>query len=87
MKSIFALILVALSSTSYGAYSPNGGMKEYSFKYSLKGDSLEIRRPAQSYEDAFEAAAQQCFNYYKGSEKIGEQRGLDIIDVCANPRS
>lgn len=88
MKALItALIIATMSSTSFAWSSNSPSGKEYRFKYAMKGDSLEITRTGQSYEDAFEAAAQQCFNYYKGSKKVSEDRGLDIIDVCANPRS
>lgn len=87
MKTFIALFIFALSSTSWAWTSTTPVSKEYSFKYNLAGETLEIRRPAQSYEDAYQAAADQCFKHYKGRGKVSEDRGLDIIDVCANPRS
>ncbi|MNK08136.1 hypothetical protein D3C87_260640 [compost metagenome] len=87
MKAIITIAILAMSCTSFAWTSSEPTKKEYTFKYNLSGETLEIRRPAQSYEDAFEAAAQQCFRHYKGSGKVSEDRGLDIIDVCANPRS
>jgi hypothetical protein len=78
---------MALSCTSFAWVEKNPLQKEYVFKYNLSGQTLEIKKPAQSYEDAFDAAAQTCFNFYKGNKKLTEERGLDIIDTCANPRS
>lgn len=92
-KSILRISLAALtsafflSSTSFGWTATSPSTKEYTFKYQMKGKSLELKKVANSYEDAFESAAQQCFNFYKGSEKVSEDKGLDIIDTCANPRS
>ncbi len=87
MKKAILISLMFLSSVSQAWVEKNPQVKEYVFKYKLSGESLEIKRSAQSYEDAFKVAAQQCFTYYKGAGKVSEDRGLDIIDVCANPRS
>lgn len=87
MKNIITIALLAFSSTSFAWTSKGIPQKEYTFKYQLSGQTLEIKKAALSYEDAYDSAAQQCFNYYKGSGKLSEDRGLDIIDVCANPRS
>lgn len=88
MKALITALVIAIFSSTSFAWSANSPTsKEYRFKYAMKGDTLEISRTGQSYEDAFQDAAQQCFNYYKGTKKVSESRGLDIIDVCANPRS
>lgn len=87
MKTLITIALLAFSCTSFAWSSKGTPDKEYTFKYKLSGQTLEIKRSAASYEDAYEGAAQQCFNFYKGAGKVSEDRGLDIIDVCANPRS
>lgn len=61
--------------------------QEFRFKFNFKGQSYEVRQKSQSYEDAFEKAAKACFSYYKAGQKLNEEKGLDIIDICANPRS
>lgn len=86
MKSIITIILlVSFQAQAWKSTDPS--KKDYVFKYKMAGNSLEIKRSAPSYEDAFEGAAQECFKYYKGQGRVSEDRGLDIIDVCANPRS
>lgn len=87
MKTVLTIAILAFSCSSFAAISRDIASKEYTFKYQLSGQSLEIKRSAGSYEEAFDTAAQQCFKFYKGSGKVSEDRGLDIIDVCANPRS
>ncbi|MFP5519761.1 MAG: hypothetical protein ACLGGX_07650 [Bdellovibrionia bacterium] len=88
MKAITTLILALVVSTQAQAWIAKSPVeKEYSFKFRLQQETLEIRKKAASYEDAFETAAQECFNHFKNGEKLSEDRGLDIIDVCANPRS
>lgn len=87
MKALMTIAILAFSCSSFAWISKDGPSKEYTFKYKLSGQTLEIKKAAASYEDAFDQAAQQCFNFYKGKGSVSENRGLDIIDVCANPRS
>lgn len=88
MKKLLIVAAFMTMAQSAGAWiSTSPVNKEYTFKFQLKGQTLELKKSAVSYEDAFEAAAQQCFKFFKGEGKISEDRGLDIIDVCANPRS
>ncbi len=87
MKTFITIAILAFTCTSFAWTSKGTPSKDYVFKFQLAGQALEIRKPASTYEDAFEKAAQECFNFYKGSGKVTESRGLDIIDVCANPRS
>lgn len=65
--------------------------KAHRFIYRMKSpqnvEVFEFSSTAPSYEDAFEKAADACFKHFKNGKKLTEDRGLDIIDVCANPRS
>jgi hypothetical protein len=88
-KFIFASILTlttVFTSVSFGWIEKAPQEKSYSFKFKLKANSFEYSRTAPSYEVAFAAAAQACFTHYKGNRHLAEDEGLDIIDVCANPR-
>lgn len=87
MKAFITIAILAFSCSSFAWISKESSGKEYTFKYKLSGQTLEIKKSAPSYEDAFDQAAQQCFSYFKGQGRVSEDRGLDIIDVCANPRS
>lgn len=35
----------------------------------------------------FKSAAKQCFQKLTGGKYQGEEKGLDIIDICANPKA
>lgn len=65
--------------------------KAHKFVYRMKStqnvEVFEFSSTAPSYEDAFERAADACFKHFKNGKKLTEDSGLDIIDVCANPRS
>lgn len=87
MKNLIALMLVVCSTVPALAAKESG--KEFNFKFVYKGEKLAVSRAASSYEEAFVIAAQDCFNHYtetSGSQKVSEQMGLAVIDVCANPR-
>lgn len=88
MKQIIMILILAVSSTQALAWKETApAQKEYTFKFKLDQQSFEVKKAAPSYEDAFDFAAQQCFRHFKGEGRVSENRGLDIIDVCANPRS
>jgi hypothetical protein len=87
MKTVMAIAILAFSCSSFAWNSTEPTTKEYVFKYKLGGTSIDIKSKGASYEDAFASAADTCFKFYKGAGKISDDRGLDIIDVCANPRS
>ena len=92
MKQLILFAILAISSTQALAWKETAPAKrEYAFKFDpehkLGKETWLHKETANSYEDAFDSAAQQCFRHYKGEGKVTEDRGLDIIDICANPRS
>ncbi|MCX7977981.1 MAG: hypothetical protein N2578_03160 [Bdellovibrionaceae bacterium] len=80
MRYIFLFSLI-VSSISFGQES-----RDYTFKYELNGEKFAYSTRAGTWEDAYEKAADACFKNYRGRGKITEERALDIIDTCANPR-
>lgn len=86
MKKTLLLVILGYSCSSFGWLATSPKQSTYTFKFQYSGEVLEIRKPASSYEDAFDQAAQECFRHFKGAGRISEDKGLDIIDVCANPR-
>jgi hypothetical protein len=87
MKTLLTIAILAFSCSSFAWISKDAAAKEYTFKFNLKGSTYEVTHKGGSYEDAYQVAAQKCFTHYKDGKKVSEDRGLDIIDVCANPRS
>ncbi len=87
MRTLILGLILSISTSSFAWTSKDSDQKEYVFKYKLAMEQFEVRRPASSYQEAYEQAAQDCFNHFKGSGPINENRGMDIIDACANPRS
>lgn len=65
-------------------YRPIHGIKLP--EHAGKNPKLELRIRADSYEEAFKAASKECFRHFKNGQKLSENDGLSIIDVCANPR-
>lgn len=87
MKKLLVLIMLGMSFEASAWISSKPMDKAYTFHFSLKGETFDYKQSAGSYEEAFENAAKACFKHYKGGRRISEDRGLDIIDVCANPRT
>lgn len=61
--------------------------KVWSFKYKdLAQKPFQIKKEAASYEEAYKVAAHECFQQLTGGQYPGEEKGLNIIDICANPK-
>jgi len=52
--------------------------KMYTYK-DLNNKTFQVK------SDSFRLAARHCFQILTGGEYQGEEKGLDIIDRCANP--
>ncbi len=88
LTSSLMTLAMALTSTAAHAWAATTPMEKlYTFKFKLSKETYEYNQKSTSYEEAFEKAAQSCFNHYKDGKHLTENQGLDIIDVCANPRS
>lgn len=59
---------------------------EYNFAFTYQGGTLKYKTEQRTWEAAFKLAAQKCFDFYTEGSYPGEEKGLDIIDVCANPK-
>jgi hypothetical protein len=89
MKKILIAMVAILGfcSASHAWISTEPGAKVYSFRFKMNGETFEYTQKASSYDQAFERAAQTCFKHFKKGQRLNESTGLDIIDVCANPRT
>lgn len=85
MKTISTALIATFVSLSLQA-SPS---KPAEFKFvfnQAKQTSFTIKKTAPTKEAAFKLAAKDCFQKLTGGKYPGEDRGLDIIDICANPK-
>lgn len=85
MKLVSTAIMITFASLSLHA-SPT---KPAEFKFVFnqeKKTSFSITKSASTKEAAFKLAAKDCFQKLTGGKYPGEDRGLDIIDICANPK-
>tara|TARA_B110001454_G_C12723232_1_gene436010 strand:+ start:15120 stop:15371 length:252 start_codon:yes stop_codon:yes gene_type:complete len=74
------ILLVILSEVTLAS-------QKFDFKYSFDGEKLSISQEAPDYYAALTKAAKSCFTHFKSKAKSSHQKGIDLIDVCANPRS
>ncbi len=64
--------------------------RSYTFEYRDKS-SLKVTVEAESKCAAYKQSAKICFNVLTGGSATrpgkypGEEEGMDIIDICANP--
>lgn len=61
--------------------------KSYLFNYKdLSKKPFQIKKEATTYEEAYKSASKDCFQQLTQGKYPGEEKGLDIIDICANPK-
>lgn len=92
-KILCALVVISAAVPAL-AWSEHGqAEKDYFFKFTVKDargqvEQFETTQAALSYDDAFDAASIKCAKHFRAGEKhLSEDRKLDIVDGCANPRS
>lgn len=84
MKTALILLTLCMSAFSFAATTP--AEKSYKFTYRMDKQIFEVSKVAANKDIAFKLAAKDCFNQLTGGKYPGEERGLDIIDICANPK-
>ena len=60
--------------------------KSYKFVYHIDKQIFEVNKTAANKDTAFKLAAKECFQKLTNGKYPGEERGMDIIDICANPK-
>ncbi len=96
MKNTLLQILVIFFGLGVTSTSLAEG-NEFQFRFEMTvAKDLTTRQPIQNrfdyvtrastWESAFQIAAQACYRHFKNGQPLTEDQGLDIIDVCANPR-
>ncbi len=63
------------------------GSQTFAFKYSFDGEKLAVSQEAPDYNQALEKAAKSCFHHFKSKTKSNFDKGIELIDVCANPKN
>lgn len=61
--------------------------QKFDFKYTYEGEKLAVSQEAPDYYQALEKAAKSCFRHFKSKTKSNHQKGIELIDVCANPKA
>jgi hypothetical protein len=82
MKTIFFIAALMVGFNIFAATS--NSEKTYTFKFRTIKEP--ISKKASSEDQAFKLAAKDCFNQLTGGKYPGEEKGLNIIDICANPK-
>lgn len=72
---------------AYSAASPVHESQSFSFQFKApKSKAFFITQKAATKEQAYKLAATECFKKLTHNVYPGEEKGLEIIDICANPK-
>ena len=86
MKTISLIVITSIISLSAIASTEKPAEFKFVFKASSPKDAFIIKKSAPTKDIAFKLAAKDCYQKLTGGKYPGEERGLDIIDICANPK-
>lgn len=87
MKTLIFLSVLLATNLAFSATATLLAPKSYSFQFKApKSKPFSIAQTAISKEQAFKLAANECFKKLTGNKYPGEEKGLEIIDICANPK-
>ncbi|MBC7419297.1 MAG: hypothetical protein H7328_01095 [Bdellovibrio sp.] len=86
MKTITLTIALLVSTRAWSATETTVQPAPKTYSFAFKTIKEPIRAVASSKDEAFKLAAKVCFNQLTGGKYPGEEKGLDIIDICANPK-
>lgn len=73
---IFALLLCSTANA-----------QEFTFNFRFGKETFQIKQKGLDWYEASGKAAKKCFEHFTKGEYPGEDKGLRIIDTCANPDS
>lgn len=76
-KIFFAILIVPMLAHA----------KDFTFSYKLGSNTLQVKVKADTWEEAFSKSSGQCYRHFMDlKSKFSYDYGLDVIDVCANPK-
>lgn len=83
MKTSLFITVLFTGLMAIGAQGP----KSYSFQFKApKSKVFAITQTAVTKEEAYKLAAKECFKKLTNNKYPGDEKGLEIIDICANPK-
>ena len=84
MKTLLITLALGLTLNAHASTVKN---KSYIFEFKApQVKAFKISREAASRDEAFKLAAKDCFQKLTNGHYPGEEKGLQIIDICANPK-
>jgi len=90
MSTKLILIIFALGAyfvsdtTAFGAKPP--ASSNFTFEYKFEGTKFKYSVQHNDWSSAFTQGASACFEFFSSQRRPSGERGIDLIDACANPR-
>jgi hypothetical protein len=71
--------------------SNNAQAQDFNFRFSLNGEVWEHPVSAESWQQAYEKASDDCFSHFTGWSglgrvKVDEESANALLNACTNPR-
>lgn len=80
-------LLISVLFTGLSSWASTPAAKSYVFKFkTAQNQNFSITQAAHTQEEAYRLAARECFKKLTGNHYPGEEKGMEIIDICANPK-
>ena len=88
MKSyVSKTVMIMMMFAGQSAFSSKNINQTFDFKYVFAGEKLSVSQDAPDYYEAIKKAAKSCFTHFKSKTNSNHEKGVELIDVCANPKS
>lgn len=82
--SLTALLILKNNETKRNISSESSN-HEFEYIYHKEKLTISISKKINK-DEAFKQASKKCFEHFTKGVYPGEEKGLDIIDSCANPK-
>ncbi len=60
--------------------------RSFKFQYNYQNDVFRTTELSSDFNEALKLAALKCFQYYSQKVTLNESKGIELIDICANPK-
>lgn len=85
LSMVLLVLICSYFSTSFASLDKSP-LQEYKFSYHINKKVFIFTEKASSYEQALEKVSLSCFKKFNGDKETSVEQGMDLVDLCVNPR-